>query len=395
MISEKMLALGESRSVIREIAAYGAKRKQEIGAENVFDFSIGNPSVPAPAKVNETIVRLLNTVNSVDLHGYTASAGSMEARRAAARQESLRAGWEIPAECVYMTCGAAASLTVSLRAIMQPGDRVAVLAPFFPEYKVFVENALGEIVIIPPKDMSMQPDMEKLEKAVDEGVKAVIINSPNNPSGAILSAETLTKLGQMLKAASEKKGESIYLIADEPYRELVYDGMTVPFAPNFYADTIVCYSYSKSLSLPGERIGYIMVPPCAYEHEKLFAAVCGAGRSMGYVCAPSLMQSILPECAQEAPDLESYGRNRELLYRELTGMGFEAVRPEGAFYLFVKAPKGMDAAEFCERAKKYELLFVPSDSFGMGGYVRIAYCVEEAMIKRALPGFQKLAEECK
>lgn len=395
MISEKMLALGESRSVIREIAAYGAKRKQEIGAGNVFDFSIGNPSVPAPEKVNETIIKLLRTVNSVDLHGYTASAGSMEARQAAAKQESLRAGYEIPAECVYMTCGAAASLTVSLRAIMQPGDRVAVLAPFFPEYRVFVENALGEIVIIPPKDMSMQPDMEQLEKAVDEGVKAVIINSPNNPSGAILSAETLTKLGEMLKTASEKKGESIYLIADEPYRELVYDGMTVPFAPNFYADTIVCYSYSKSLSLPGERIGYIMVPPCAHEHEKLFAAVCGAGRSMGYVCAPSLMQSILPECAPEAPDLMSYGRNRELLYRELTGMGFEAVRPEGAFYLFMKVPEGMDAAEFCERAKKYELLFVPSDSFGMGGYVRIAYCVEEAMIKRALPGFQKLAEECK
>lgn len=394
MISEKMLALGESRSVIREIAAYGAQRKQEIGAENVFDFSIGNPSVPAPEKVNETIISLLRERNSIDLHGYTASAGSMEARRAAAKQESLRAGYEIPPESIYMTCGAAASLTVSLKAVIRPGEKAAVLAPFFPEYRVFIENAGGETVVIPPEGASMQPELPALEEALERGVRAVIINSPNNPSGAILSEETLKKLGRMLRSASEKNGEPVYLIADEPYRELVYDGKSVPFVPDYYENTIVCYSYSKSLSLPGERIGYIMIPPCAQEHEKLFSAICGAGRSMGYVCAPSLMQSILPECALEKPDLEVYAKNRALLYGALTEMGFEAVKPDGAFYLFVKAPGEMDAGTFCERAKKHELLFVPSDSFGMGGYVRIAYCVEEEMIRRALGGFEALAKEC-
>ena len=392
MVSEKMLALGESRSVIRDISEFGDARRQEIGAENVFDFSIGNPSVPAPERVGETLRRLLDSVDSITLHSYTPAPGLMKARMAAARQESLRAGFDIPAGSIYLTCGAAASLAISLRALVCPGDKIALLAPYFPEYKVFVENAGAEAVVVPPADLSMQPDLAEFKKAVESGIKAVIVNSPNNPSGAVLSAETLEAMADILRAESVKKGESIYVIADEPYRELVYDGAEVPFVPSIYPDTIVCYSYSKSLSLPGERLGYIMVPLCVNDSGKVFAAVCGAGRSLGYLCAPSLFQYMLAECADERPDIAAYAKNRALLYGALTEMGFECVKPDGAFYLFVKAPAGVSGAEFCEAAKRFELLLVPSDSFGVEGYVRVAYCVSEDTIRRSLPAFKKLAE---
>ena len=392
MVSEKMLALGESRSVIRDISEFGDARRQEIGAENVFDFSIGNPSVPAPGRVGETLRRLLDSVDSITLHSYTPAPGLMKARMAAARQESLRAGFDIPAGSIYLTCGAAASLAISLRALVCPGDKIALLAPYFPEYKVFVENAGAEAVVVPPADLSMQPDLAEFKKAVESGIKAVIVNSPNNPSGAVLSAETLEAMADILRAESVKKGESIYVIADEPYRELVYDGAEVPFVPSIYPDTIVCYSYSKSLSLPGERLGYIMVPPCVSDSGKVFAAVCGAGRSLGYLCAPSLFQYMLAECADERPDIAAYAKNRALLYGALTEMGFECVKPDGAFYLFVKAPAGVSGAEFCEAAKRFELLLVPSDSFGVEGYARVAYCVSEDTIRRSLPAFKKLAE---
>lgn len=392
MVSEKMLALGESRSVIRDIAEFGDARKQEIGAENVFDFSIGNPSVPAPKRVDEALHRLLDEIDSITLHSYTPAPGLMKARKAAARQESLRAGAEIPAESIYLTCGASSSLAISLRALVRPGDRIALLAPYFPEYKVFVENAGAQAVVVPPADLSMQPDLAEFKKAVEGGIKAVIVNSPNNPSGAILSAATLKAMADILAAEADKKGESIYVIADEPYRELVYDGAEVPYVPNIYPDTIVCYSYSKSLSLPGERLGYIMVPPCVSDGAKVFAAVSGAGRSLGYVCAPSLFQYMLAECAEERPDIGAYAENRALLYGALTDMGFECVKPDGAFYLFVKAPDGVSGAKFCEEAKRFELLFVPSDSFGVEGYARVAYCVSEDTIKRSLPAFKKLAE---
>lgn len=392
MVSEKMLALGESRSVIRDISEFGDARRQEIGAENVFDFSIGNPSVPAPGRVDETLRSLLDSVDSITLHSYTPAPGLMKARMAAARQESLRAGFDIPAGSIYLTCGAAASLAISLRALVCPGDKIALLAPYFPEYKVFVENAGAEAVVVPPADLSMQPDLAEFKKAVESGIKAVIVNSPNNPSGAVLSAETLEAMADILRAESVKKGESIYVIADEPYRELVYDGAEVPFVPSIYPDTIVCYSYSKSLSLPGERLGYIMVPPCVSDSGKVFAAVCGAGRSLGYLCAPSLFQYMLAECADERPDIAAYAKNRALLYGALTEMGFECVKPDGAFYLFVKAPAGVSGAEFCEAAKRFELLLVPSDSFGVEGYARVAYCVSEDTIRRSLPAFKKLAE---
>lgn len=392
MVSEKMLALGESRSVIRDISEFADARRQEIGAENVFDFSIGNPSVPAPRRVDETFRSLLDSVDSITLHSYTPAPGLMKARMAAARQESLRAGFDIPAGCIYLTCGAAASLAISLRALVCPGDKIALLAPYFPEYKVFVENAGAEAVVVPPADLSMQPDLAVFKKVVASGIKAVIVNSPNNPSGAVLSAETLEAMADILRAESAKKGESIYMIADEPYRELVYDGAEVPFVPSIYPDTIVCYSYSKSLSLPGERLGYIMVPPCVNDSGKAFAAVCGAGRSLGYLCAPALSQYMLAECADERPDIAAYAANRALLYGALTEMGFECVKPDGAFYLFVKAPNGVSGTEFYEAGKRFELLMVPSDSFGVEGYVRVAYCVSEDTIRRSLPAFKKLAE---
>ena len=392
MVSEKMLALGESRSVIRDISEFADARRQEIGAENVFDFSIGNPSVPAPGRVDETLRSLLDSVDSITLHSYTPAPGLMKARMAAARQESLRAGFDIPAGCIYLTCGAAASLAISLRALVCPGDKIALLAPYFPEYKVFVENAGAEAVVVPPADLSMQPDLAVFKKVVASGIKAVIVNSPNNPSGAVLSAETLEAMADILRAETDKKGESIYMIADEPYRELVYDGAVVPFVPSIYPDTIVCYSYSKSLSLPGERLGYIMVPPCVSDSGKVFAAVCGAGRSLGYLCAPSLFQYMLAECADERPDIAAYAGNRALLYGALTEMGFECVKPDGAFYLFVKAPNGVSGTEFYEAGKRFELLLVPSDSFGVEGYVRVAYCVSEDTIRRSLPAFKKLAE---
>ncbi len=393
MISEKMLALGKSDNEIRAIAAYADKRRGEIGSENVFDFSIGNPNVPAPDKVRDTLIELLKNEESLALHGYTAAPGAMAARKAAARQESERAGHEIPAESIYLTSGASSSLSIVMSALVREGEKVVLLAPFFPEYRVFAENAGAEVVTVPPAGDDMQPFMAAFEDAVSqENVAAVIINSPNNPSGAILSEQTLRVMAKILGVAQEERGRSIYLISDEPYRELVYGGVSVPFVPDIYSNTLVCYSYSKSLSLPGERLGYIMVPPCVKDSADVFAAVCGAGRALGYVCAPSLMQHMLTSCAGIRPDITSYAKNRDTLYNELSSLGFELVRPDGAFYLFVKAPKGDSAAEFCEKAKRFELLLVPSDSFGVEGYARLAYCVSEKTAEASLPAFKRLAE---
>ena len=389
MVSEKMLALGESRSVIRDISEFGAARRQEIGAENVFDFSIGNPSVPAPGRVGETLRRLLDSVDSITLHSYTPAPGLMKARMAAARQESLRAGFDIPAGSIYLTCGAAASLAISLRALVCPGDKIALLAPYFPEYKVFVENAGAEAVVVPPADLSMQPDLAEFKKAVESGIKAVIVNSPNNPSGAVLSAETLEAMADILRAESVKKGESIYVIADEPYRELVYDGAEVPFVPSIYPDTIVCYSYSKSLSLPGERIGYVLVPKEVTESRIVYAAIAGAGRALGYVCAPSMFQKVLVKCMGQTGDVELYKKNRDLLYEGLTKIGYECFKPQGAFYLFVKTLEE-DSDAFCENAKEEDLLIVSATGFGCPGYARISYCVDEDMIKRSFAAFERL-----
>lgn len=391
MINQKMLGLGTKRSAIRELFEYGKARKAQIGAENVFDFSIGNPSVPAPEILTETLCELIETGDPVALHGYTSAQGDASVRAAIAAVEQERTQMRIDPNLIYMTCGAAASLTVTLHAIVNPGDEVIVLAPYFPEYRVFVEKAGAILREVPCLEGSFRIDFEALSQAISPRTKAVILNSPNNPTGAVASAEDLAKLGALLE---EKEGDSdseIFLICDEPYRALVYGDATVPFVPDFYHRTVVCYSYSKALSLPGERIGYILVPTELPGAEAVYAAVCGAGRALGFVCAPSLMQFAVAKCGNATADVSVYETNRNLLSEALGEMGYSITPPDGAFYLFVKALEE-DAAAFCERAKQFELLLVPSDSFGVKGYVRISYCVSTEQIRASLPAFRALYE---
>lgn len=393
MLNEKMAGLGYRRSVIREIFEYGKKRKAEIGEENVFDFSLGNPSVPTPAAVTAALERIIRETDPVRLHGYTSAQGDTAVRAKIAENIEKRFGFPANKDLIYMTCGAAASLTVTLNALINSGDEVIIPAPFFPEYRVFAENAGARVVTVQCREPDFQLDIKAIENAVTEKTKAVIINSPNNPTGAVFSPDTIKALSDMLNKKQAELGTDIYIIADEPYRELSY-GAEVPYIPKYYANTVVCYSYSKSLSLPGERIGYIFIPEDVADCKKLYAAVCGAGRALGFVCAPSLMQYTVAECTDVLPDVSAYKENRDLLFGALTDYGYEAVPPDGAFYLFVKSPEP-DAYAFCERAKKYELLLVPSDDFGCKGYVRISYCVTAEQIEKSLPAFKALIEEYK
>ena len=395
MYNEKMYALGSKRSTIREIFEYAKVRASEIGAENVFDFSIGNPSVPAPEQVNETIRSLVERMPSVALHGYTSAQGDKGVRDTIAQNYTRRFSVPVSGDDLYMTCGAAASLTITLKALQEENDEFIVFAPFFPEYRVFVENAGAKLVVVQSSEKTMLPDFDALKKAITPNTKGVIINSPNNPSGVVYNEQTLQTLAKILKTKSAEYGKTIYLIADEPYRELVYDKQTVVASPlQFYSETFICYSYSKSLSLPGERVGYILVSPQAENNKALYACVCGAGRALGFVCAPALFQRVAAECDGLTADLAIYKRNRDLLYNALTEYGFTCIYPDGAFYLFVKA-MGEDAKAFCETAKKYELLLVNGADFGCPGWVRVAYCVQTEQIERALPLFEKLAKEYK
>ena len=389
-INQTMRHLGEERSVIREIFEYGNARKKEIGEENVFDFSLGNPSVPAPPEVNAEIARLIADMPPVKLHGYTSAAGAPEVRAAVAAYLQTQFGAPVSASRVYMTCGAAASLTISLAAMSEAGDEFVVVAPCFPEYRVFIERAGGKVVEAQAA-ADFHLDLAALARAVGSRTKAVILNSPNNPTGAVYGREELAALAALLAEKSAERGAPVYLIADEPYRELTY-GAEVPCLLNIYPDTVLCYSFSKSLSLAGERIGYIAVPDGCTDADALFAAVCGAGRALGYVCAPALFQRVAAKCLGKSGDIAAYRENRDLLWNALRTYGFECVPPEGAFYLFVRSPEP-DAKAFCARAKKYELLLVPSDSFGVSGYVRISYCVAKETIQSALPAFEKLAKE--
>lgn len=393
MLNEKMAGLGYRRSVIREIFEYGKKRKAEIGEENVFDFSLGNPSVPTPAAVTAALERIIKETDPVRLHGYTSAQGDMAVRAKIAESIEKRFGFPANKDLIYMTCGAAASLTVTLNSLINSGDEVIIPAPFFPEYRVFAENAGARVLTVQCREPDFQLDIKRIESAVTKKTKAIIINSPNNPTGAVFSPDTVKALSDMLDKKQAEYGTDIYIIADEPYRELSY-GAEVPYIPKYYANTVVCYSYSKSLSLPGERIGYIFIPENAKDSKKLYAAVCGAGRALGFVCAPSLMQYTVAECTDVLPDVSAYKENRDLLFGALTDYGYEAVPPDGAFYLFVKSPEP-DAVAFCERAKKYELLLVPSDDFGCKGYVRISYCVTVEQIEKSLPAFKALIEEYK
>ena len=392
MISEKMTELGKKRSVIREIFEYGNKRRKEIGAENVFDFSLGNPSIPAPDVVNETMVRLIKEKNPVALHGYTSAQGDFSVRKAIADDINSRFGCPSSPDLIYMTCGAAASLTISLTALINEGDEVIALAPFFPEYRVFAEKAGAKLKVVKCREEDFQIDFSALKEAINKNTKAIIVNSPNNPSGVVLNEETIKELSCLLREKQAEFGTDIYIIADEPYRELVYGGVKVPYIPNYYDNTLVCYSFSKSLSLPGERIGYIFVPQKVSNCSDVYAAVCGAGRALGFVCAPSLLQYTVAENLGRTSNIEIYDRNRNILYDALTEYGYKLARPDGAFYLFLKSPEA-DANAFCERAKKYEILIVPGDDFGFEGYVRISYCVSTDMILKSLEGFKKLIEE--
>ncbi len=389
--NEKSYALGSKRSIIREIFEYSKIRANEIGAENVFNFSLGNPSVEPPKEVVDAIKELLNTENQTLLHGYTSAQGDLSVRQTIANDINEKFNAGVSPNSIYMTCGAAASLSICLKAVMNAGEECVVFAPFFTEYRVFVENALGKLVISDPNE-DLQIDIKDFESKINENTKAVIINSPNNPSGVIYTEKTIKSVCEILEKKQKEYNKVIYLITDEPYRELVYGDVKVPYLMNYYDNTLVCYSYSKSLSLPGERIGYIAVNPKMKDSENVYLAVCGAGRSLGYVCAPSLFQQVVKKCINAKVNIGAYKKNRDLLYNSLVEYGFNCIKPDGAFYLFVKSPDG-DAFSFYEKAKAKEILVVPCDDFGVKGYVRIAYCVDYDMIKNSLKGFESLAKD--
>ncbi len=394
MISNEMLNLGKKRSIIRDIFEYGATRKKEIGAENVYDFSLGNPSIPAPDCVNETIKELLEKEDSIRLHSYTSAQGDLSVRKTISDSINNKYSTNLGPDNIYMTVGAAASLSISLKALAVQGDEFIVFTPFFPEYRVFIQNAGGTPVVVKSNEDDFQIDINNLIEAITPKTKAVLINSPNNPSGVIISEEGIKSLCKVLEEKSNEYGHPIYLISDEPYRELVYDDIEVPYLTKYYANTFVCYSFSKSLSLPGERIGYIVVSNEMENWQDVYAAVCGAGRSLGYVCAPSLFQRVIAKCIDQTADISVYKKNRDILYNGLTELGYTCVKPDGAFYLFVKSMEP-DAYAFYEKAKKHELLIVPADDFGAPGYVRISYCVTTEQIKNSMPAFEKLAKEYK
>lgn len=391
MLNEQMYEYGSKSSVIRELFAYGLERRKIVGEDKVYDFSIGNPSIPAPVEVKEALLELLEEPAEA-LHGYSPAAGDPEVRKTLADSVNRKFGTRYTADNFYMTVGAAASLSIIVKALTRPGDEYITFAPFFPEYAVWVETADAKLVVTPADTADFQIDFEAFEKLLSPKTKGIILNSPNNPSGVVYSEETIQRLSELLAKKQKEYGTSIYLITDEPYREIVYDGMEVPFVPNYYKNTLVCYSYSKSLSLPGERIGYIIVPDEADDGKKVMAAVAGAGRALGYVCAPVLFQKAIARCVDVPCDVSAYKKNRDLLYHGLTDLGYECVRPQGAFYLFVKSPEP-DAKAFSERAKKYDVLVVPGDSFGCTGYVRVSYCVSEQTIKDALPVFAEIMKE--
>ncbi len=390
-LPEKTVALGTTRNIMREIFEYGKIRSQQIGAENVFDYSLGNPSVPAPDCVNNTINELISGDEKSSIHAYTSAQGDLRNREALAASIKRRFGTDASPSDIYFTVGAAASLTITFHALTVEGDEYVLLAPFFSEYKVFIEGAGGKVVVTPPDFENFMPDLKAVEAAITENTKGIVINSPNNPSGVVYSEEIIKELAALLDKKSKEYNHPIFLITDEPYRELVFDGYKAPWVPNYYDNTIVCYSYSKSLSIPGERIGYIFVPSTVCDHDLVYASICGAGRQLGFVNAPALFQRVAALCDGATADISVYQHNAELLYNSLTKMGFECIKPGGTFYLLLKSPID-DANEFCLKAREFDLLIVPTDSFMCKGYVRIAHCVPTERIERSLAAFEKLAK---
>ncbi|MBE6047852.1 MAG: pyridoxal phosphate-dependent aminotransferase [Clostridium sp.] len=388
MYSEEMYELGSKGSSIRRVALDAQKRKAEIGEENVFDFSLGNPSIPAPEIVKKTLIEIIENEHNT-IHGYTANKGDANVRASIAEYINKTNNTNLTAENIYMTVGACASLSIVIKAIANKGDEIIVFAPFFPEYRVFVEECKAKLVVVKPNMKDFQIDFDEFEKAINNKTKAVIINSPNNPSGVVYTEDTIKKLADVLNKKSKEYGHAIYLISDEPYREIVYDDLKVPCCLNYYDNTFICYSYSKSLSLPGERIGYIAVSNKMEESQKTYLACCGAGRALGYVCAPALFQKLVQKLQGVTVDIDIYKKNRDLIYDGLTKIGYECIKPDGAFYLFVKTLEE-DSESFSKKAAEHEIFVVPADPFGCPGYVRISYCVNIETIIKSLPKFEEL-----
>lgn len=391
MINEAMYQLGSEPNAIRALFAYGLERKAEIGEDKVFDFSIGNPSVPAPVEVKQAILDLMDE-DPQKVHGYTPAAGAADVRQAIADSINRRFGMAAGANSLYMTVGAAASISISLKALTSGGEEFIVVTPYFPEYKVWIEQVGCTCVEVPADPTTFQLDLVAIEKAITPKTKGIIINSPNNPVGAVYARERLERLAALLQSKQQEFGTELYIICDEPYREIAYDGIEVPYLPTIYDRTIVCYSYSKSLSLPGERIGYLYVSERMPQAEQVYTAVCGAGRALGYVCAPSLFQQVIKRCVDVPSDVAAYANNRAILTQGLKSLGYEFVEPQGAFYLWVKALEP-SAEAFAERAKAHELLLVPSTSFGCEGWVRVSYCISQKTIENSMPAFEALMRE--
>ena len=391
MVSETMYALGSKRSCIRELFEYGLRQAKVVGRENVYDFSIGNPSIPAPPEVNEAFVSIVQERDSLSVHGYTTAGGSDEARAAVAADLNARYDARIKPQNLFLTCGAAPALIAAIRALAVEGAEIMAIAPYFAEYRPFVEANGPKFVAVPADREAFQIRFDELEARITSHTQGIIVNSPCNPSGVVYTRETLERLGEVLSRKSREYGHPIYILADEPYRELSYDGVVPPFIPNIYPNTIVCYSYSKSLSLPGERIGYVLVPGSVEEHGKVYACVAGAGRMLGYVNAPSLFQRVAAQCCGQTADTSVYARNCRLLTDALREFGYHVAEPGGTFYLFPRCLEP-DAAAFCKRAQGLDLLVVPSDTFGCSGHFRVSFCVPTERIERALPRFKQLAE---
>lgn len=393
MIAEKMKGFVNNNSAIRAMFEEGNRLAAIYGRENVFDFSLGNPNVAAPIKVSEAIKEILDEENSVFVHGYMSNEGYEDVRAAIANSLNKRFETGFSKNNIIMTVGAAGGLNVILKTLLNPGDEVIVFAPYFLEYRAYISNYDGVIVEVTPDTETFMPNISEFECKITAKTKAVIINNPNNPTGVVYKEDTIKKITAVMEKKQQEFGTEIYLVSDEPYRELAYDKVEVPYLTKYYKNTIVGYSYSKSLSLPGERIGYIVVPSEMPDYENIFSAAAIANRILGFVNAPSLMQRTVAKVLDEKTDINYYDRNRITLYNELKRLGFECIKPEGAFYLFMKTPME-DEMEFCEMAKKYNILLVPGSSFACGGYVRIAYCVSYETILNSLPAFEKLSTEC-
>ena len=394
MISKKMYELGSKKSTIRSIFEYGRARAKVVGEENIYDFSLGNPNVPTPKFITETMIDILQNEDPCSIHGYTVAQGDPESRELLAKSLNKRFGTNFTGKNLFMTAGAAASITICFKALSEENDEFITFAPYFPEYKCFVESTGAELKVVPAKVDDFQINFPEFEKMINKNTKGIIVNSPNNPSGAVYSEETIIKLTNLLREKEKEYGHPIFLIADEPYREVAYNNVLIPYLPKYYDNTLVCYSYSKSFSLPGERIGYIVIPDEIVDFNMISASIGGAARVLTHVNAPALFQKVVARCADMPSDISVYEKNKELLYNGLIEAGFECTNPGGAFYLFPKALED-DEVAFCERAKKYDLLLVPGGDFGCPGYFRASYCISTETIKKSLPLFKKLAEEYK